>query len=508
MLAACSTVLGIQDLESSGDGAGGTSAGLGGSSSSNGGSGGGTSTGSGGQSGIQGGMSQGSGGSKSSGGALSVDAGAGGEETGAGGAVSGGKSSRGGSGSGGKANDTKSVHGVVIDAVGQPVADAPVTVDGTTVTTQADGTFELSDVAATYDISVVVSPTVSGSPGKYYWLYQGLTRRDPTLQVYYGVDTREGPLSYTITNGSFETGLRTDIAFGSSSGSFTLAERSMATQQTIVNWSGPEQVSGRAHALRWSVGATKAPTGYKAYKDSPLALSSRAGDSAQLSLNLADSTVTAGEVKGNAGTMAANRQNFMFVRFASHAFISLFSEANVGGDFAYLAPSLPDSVITLAVAQTSAQGGYSLAHKDLTPGGPLATLSVPDAPLLSSPAMNEEGVNANTQFSFSASTTGKVFLFRVDDYDANGGVFVLTTQKQLKIPLFEAKFPLRSGGAQYTWDVQVNGDFATTDAATGANGFQDSFAARYTLLGRTEPSGSLRGAGTFSVSQTRGFKTE
>jgi hypothetical protein len=77
---------------------------------------------------------------------------------------------------------TQVVRGRLIDFYGAPVPNVEITIGASTATTDHAGTFEIADVAPPYDVSFIIT-ILSGPYIKHGWLFKGLTRADPTLQV-------------------------------------------------------------------------------------------------------------------------------------------------------------------------------------------------------------------------------------------------------------------------------------------------------------------------------------
>jgi hypothetical protein len=95
------------------------------------------------------------------------------------------------------AGQTIRVRGKVLNfATSKPGAFLPVMVNGHRTTTDANGTFSVANVLTPYEL-VVVFPK-----DKEAYIYQGLTRPDPTVLDYYirNDDTQESAVTYSFTN--------------------------------------------------------------------------------------------------------------------------------------------------------------------------------------------------------------------------------------------------------------------------------------------------------------------
>lgn len=389
------------------------------------------------------------------------------------------------------------MHGTLIDFLGHKIPNAPVSIGETTVLTDAQGRFSIADVPATYDLFAVVNPAIGGGSGFYGWVYQGLTRRDPTIQVYRGVADRSANAHVTVTNGVFSDTSETRVAFGSPDGSSSMAPNSAeVTILSGLSWYGPTTATGRAHALRWTVDDNGIPTAYDAYVDQIAAGTN--DETIELPITFPNTAVTSAIISGTVtAATAAQRRNFVFARFTTNATMSLIGDWDATDTFSYLVPSLANSVITVAAAAGFTGEGYSVVHKDVSPGTTGIALSIPAPPVATAPA---PGTAVGPSSMFQWASDSKVFVFHAEDRELYRGLFVVTAQKQLKLPVFPAaSFELRSGADHY-WDVEVHRSWQTVDQAAGSNGFQDAFATR-----EESPVGSLRGDGNYSVSARRGF---
>src|SRR5262249_23751379 len=68
------------------------------------------------------------------------------------------------------------VHGKLVDPWGHPISGYTIIVGTASAVTQTDGTFTAMNVVAPYDVKLVAET------GR--WAFVGLTRSDPTLQIY------------------------------------------------------------------------------------------------------------------------------------------------------------------------------------------------------------------------------------------------------------------------------------------------------------------------------------
>lgn len=407
-------------------------------------------------------------------------------------------------GSGGTAGMSNTVHGKVVDIFGHGVANAPVTIGSTVVATDANGAFTIEDVSAEYDVSAIVSPPIYGGMGVYTWIYQGLTRRDPTLQVLRGVATQNTTIHATISGGSFNDDEKTVLGFGTPDGSGSF-EQDYAEVQHLSGfggWYGPTQTSGHFHALRWKF-SDSLPAVYEAYATGLVALSAAGTDQTDLPIDLSPSTVNVATISGSVTSpTTTDRSNYVSVAFTDKATIPLVDGDDGPNTFSYTVPQLTGSKISVAaVAGTYYSYPYALAHKDVDPGTANISLSIPTPPTLVAPVAGVADVTSDTPFVWIGDA--KVFLFHVDSPQAyNEGVYIVTSKKQVQIPNLNGSFPLRGNAEPYVWTVEVHNNLQSVDEATAATGFLDSY--RYDF---EEPEGTRRGDGSFAISTARDLTT-
>ena len=167
--------------------------------------------------------------------------------------------------SGGTSN---TVHGKVLDYLHHTVPGVMVEIGGKTASTDSTGAFSIDDVAATYDVLLTVNANVLNTDTRISWQVQGLTRRDPTLHVYRGLNDRFGSMLMHVTNVTFPLATDQKITMGWSgaNGDFGDDLDSADTDELSLQWVGPAMTLGTAHALRFSyAGAQDLPTDYLAH---------------------------------------------------------------------------------------------------------------------------------------------------------------------------------------------------------------------------------------------------
>jgi hypothetical protein len=502
---ACTSMLGIEDLHEdpkpgegdNGGGSGGSSgsSGKGGASGSSGKGGASGSSGKGGTSGEAGGGGTDTGGSGGTSG-TSGEAGGGGTDTGG----------KGGSSTGGTGGDT-TVRGRVITTWNQPIPNVTVMIGEAEADTNADGEFEIPEVADTYDAKFVVNYDAYGSIRTYGWAYLGLTRRDPTLQVYNGLTVRSGDIAVTPQNLTSSTNRKLALALGSADG-----ENSYSVPlpggygQVGATWQGPDTTNVTAHGLLYEQDSNSLPTVYNSY-DEVLGVLSETTKATFL-LDLPDDTVGAGTVSGTVTSPSSSeRTNYVFLRFQSNGIMKLvehYGSTLTPGSFTYNVPSVAGSSIEVgAVEGDPSFGAAALVHKDrIAAGATSIALAIPTPPQQVAPAEGISNVTGSTIFTWTSQA--HAFVWNAENIEPSspyGGLYIVTGEKRVSIPEFGNGFTLLPGDL-YNWRVQVHGDPATVDDLAGEDGFADSWAPW-----ADGPNNPKRGDGSFTISAGRTFTT-
>jgi hypothetical protein len=538
MVASCASLLGIEDVHTSEDGgpsgsggaAGTTSAGTSGSPGASGSAVGGSSSG--------GSNGAGTAGTSGSAGASAGTAGSGPDASATGGA--GGSSIEGGSDRGGAAGQlpsdagtdrkesgagesgsTITVHGTVIDFWRHRVPGVAVYLGGTTAATDATGQFTFTNVTPPYDIGLAVRyGLIQYGGSEDAWLYRGLTRPDPTLQVKDGiVGGSSGPNTWKFQNfpaRSNDAGTvpRTiGISFGSPDGiwSETFTDPDGTDRgPTNISFEGTTMSAGTAHALLWEGPPTGqiSPTRYVAYDQQSLTLDETSQKS--VTFNMTADNTAAAQVTGSVNPAFAGAiQIDGYVRFDDGSPIHIVQASNAGTTFQMLMPTIPGSSITVsALIGSTPDGPFTVAHLDgLTPGQAGVQLNVPAPVSLVAPAAGATGVGPATMFQWSASpSVARVTLYCKGPLDTDGyTTFNVVTQD------YKAELPNLGGATGIawpkakgcTWDVEIHGSYATVDAAAGATGYFDPLSWRY----YGELLGPKRDNGLFSESSSWGLTT-
>jgi hypothetical protein len=513
VLAGCGSLLGIEELSSeggdasTGDPDGGGGAGRGGNSGNGGRGGSGGSAGRSGNGGSGGGAGEGEAGAGNGGSGNAGASGNGGMggEAGTDAAGSGGSDPEdGGVDSGPPGSPT--VTGRVIDYYRNPIKDVVVKIGESMTTTNASGEFTVEEVAATYDVALTVSAKRYGAtkPEISAWLFVGLTRRDPTLQVYRGQPLVSGNVMIT-TNNTFPlpSNDELELAFGSAYGEYNTSPSGMLYNPSF-SWEGPDAINGTVHALRWTnaAGPPAVPSMYLAHQEQAVGLNVTTAAAITLDLSSA-APLPSSTVAGTATSPSfADRINAVYLRYSDNASIQLVSDYTAPETFSYTVPSgIANSAIVVATTVNSpSYAPFAVAYKDaITPGTTGIAIAVPNPATLLSPGGGSSNITNNDTFKWTGDED-QVYVFHAESVDFFESYWVVTNAKEAHLPSPPTtNLPLLAN-AQYVWSVSTHIPKATVDEATGPEGFLDAYC--YGTI-----AGPSRGHGSHTVSAKFLFTT-
>ena len=443
----------------------------------------------------------------------------GGQNTGSGGTgTQGGAGNQGGnSAAAGATGASTSVKGHVIDFWGHALSNVSVEVAGKASSTDAQGAFSFDSVPNEYDASLVVIFNVNGRIKTRAWVYQGLTRRDPTLQIYEGLGERGTQVDVLPNNPSTLTGSRTlSISFGGPDGASQKTDVSGAgISAAHLAWQGPQVTQEFAHALIWEPDPNSDfPAQFIAFDTTQVGLTDtsdiiQAHGSA--SFNLSADTIPSGTIAGTVpGSGFTARFNNVFLRYTSNAVIKLLADKSKTAGFSYLIPGIPDSTATLVAGEGDVYTELGVTHKDgLVPNTSGLSLSIPTPArdLAVTPNTDLTKVSASTQFSFKPGGSANapfVATFAYGDNSVHDDIlFVVSAKAPFKLPkVVNGAYTLPPGGP-YIWRIETHGAPASVDAMAGPSGFLDTLSNSYNA---DEPSGPRTGDGFYTLSKPTELK--
>lgn len=388
------------------------------------------------------------------------------------------------------------VKGRVIDFWGNPVPNLDINIEGKHAYTDDDGRFEIAAEAETYDVSFVVE--LANPVTIYGWRFEHLTRRDPTLQIYTGLEARETTM---LTTFSTELSSNELVGLGMGTENANISSLMDGPVYLTPDWRGPTQTLANLHAIWWSVDeATELPTAYLGYYADSLALSD--SQDAEVLLDFEAARLDVGNVAGNiAYESAVARNNSVYVQFQDGASIQLVDDSNPASpeEFLYLAPSLPNASLVVAASEGEGWGAsYAMTHRRGIAAGTLdVELDLPFPPKQSRPVVGDTSITWDTEFSWTLQEAGnQVVLIHVEDVAYMQGLYIVTDRPTTHLPTFDS-FELRKGG-EHLWEVETHMACATMDDCAGADGFLDPLVDASSGIAKWARDGSYTTSGTRS----------
>lgn len=415
----------------------------------------------------------------------------------------------GGEGAGGSPNPvTSTVAGHVIDMWGHKLANIPVRIGDAVTSTDEEGAFTLDDIPETYDASVLTTYSINAFDRTFAFVYQGLSRRDPTLQVIRGYSPTFGKVLITQKNAVVAADQTISVTIAGKDGNNDLTGLDGTDKSATVAWeNGDKATQTTAHGLFWQEDGTSGlPTSYLAYASAPVLLTENA--TANFSLDLKNGSLDAGQLQGTVTPGSkTDRANFVYLHFTTGATMQLVDDYTGPNTFSYLVPSIPGSTITVTATEGDnsgvTDGFFALARVTGLSPTSKPTLKVPLPATLTSPGPNATGVTTQTKFAFQAPASNPgPFVVHIDSGTYRGGVFIITTQKQVSVPDNLAGDLTLEKNTEHNWNVSTHGKFASVDAMASPAGFIQPFE-----MYNDYPEGPLQEDSEFTRSATRYFTT-
>lgn len=404
----------------------------------------------------------------------------------------------------GEASDTSAppvlsgpVKGRVIDFWGNAVPNLDIEIEGKHATTGDEGTFEIDAEGETYDVSFVVE--IANPHTVYGWRFEHLSRRDPTLQIYSGLEARETTMLTTFSSELAANDL-VGLGLGMENANYST---SLSTPTYLTpDWRGPAQTLANLHAVWWSADEeSELPTAYVGYYETSVALSE--ADDSEVVLEFESGRLNVDNVAGTVAYQSeVARANAVYVQFQDGASIQVVDDDNPTSSesFTYLAPSLPNASLIVAASEGEGYGAsYAMSHqRGIAPGTLDVSLALPLPPKHGRPVVGDAAVTWDTEFSWTLQETdNKVVLIHVEDVSYMQGLYIVTDRPTTHLPTF-GSFELRKGG-EHLWELETHMECATTDECAGDQGFLDP------LINASSGIAKWARHGSYTASGTRGF---
>lgn len=392
------------------------------------------------------------------------------------------------------------VTGTIIDYRGRKLPGVSVRIADQQTTSDAAGQFTFANAASSYDVTLLIQTTIRNNTASLVWQFQGLHRRDPTLQVYRALPERYGEVMIHASNVTFPLASGQTIYTGWSSqdGDFSLEIDSADTHYLSPMWSGPMMTTGTAHAFLVST-AEGVPTEYLAYASASSVLMT-ADMTGEVTYDLGAAKPATDSVAGTVtGPSLGQRRNEVYLRFAGDdCALQLVNQWNAVDSFNFPVPSLPDTKLTVVAKSIATPGGIAAAYAEVEAGGPALTLEMPPLPTLAAPDDAKANVDGSSMFQWNSDA--RVFLLSARAVDNFDSVYVVTEAKQTRLPIGAELGYTPRANAAFEWTVEVHDAYASIDEATGPTGHLSAYATD-TIRG------PRRGAGQYAQSVPRVFTT-
>jgi hypothetical protein len=342
------------------------------------------------------------------------------------------------------------------------------------------------------------------------YFYQGLKRRDPTLQVYQGLSEQSQTADVTFSGtDQSATGTRTiSLSLAGPDGAFELRDAPKPALSRLVKWLGVANTQEQAHALVWQNNATSGlPEGYYAYATAPLMLSSATTAHVALGLSLLPSTIPSSALTGTVTPARfSDRTDSVSVRFSSGATMRLVSNTPTSDTFSYLVPTLTDGTITFAAGEgcSPTSIGCGIVHKSgLAGGGAALSVQIP-SPVTNLTLAPATAVDQNTVFSWmpGVGSGGPFVSMLINGTSGNDRLYVISSQHSFKLPtVLNGTYSLVHGES-YRWQIETHGNPASVDDMAGPLGFIDAFSTNHSDF---SPLGNRPGDGAYTLSGAKFF---
>jgi hypothetical protein len=365
------------------------------------------------------------------------------------------------------------------------------------VTSGAGGVFTFSDVTPPYDLYTFADGGSTSSPTPTVFLFDGLTRPDPTVSA-----PATSTLTFLIACGIIApcpssavsgtktgTGNNTDpVVFAWTNGGFSGTLAAAGTYSGTVSWSSGSTNQGFLHALQLTRKASGAPNTFLGYARSGQVTLT---DGTPATINLAFASVNStaaltGTVNGPAGYPSPSISLMQQFGTTQAALWQTNTTTTVDATFPLIAAAGGSSLF----ATSSLNGGTSQFVQPLT-----ATVDVnftmPAAAVLDQPIDAATAVTTSTHFTW-ASAPSTINEFNLSTGTPTRAAYkVFTTASDITIPVVpELALPANQ---TFSWRVVAYGPNATIDEAAAANELEAVSSADYAGPAHAQ---------TFSVSRT------
>lgn len=367
--------------------------------------------------------------------------------------------------------DAMAIRGTVVDSYRRPVPGAWVWIDAQSVQTDENGQFGFDSATSVYDLTLTVSHTnASGAPLREAWRYEGITRRDPTIQCLSGFGYRNANIQLHVALDGFPqpAGPYLVAAFGSRDyGMGWWVDRADFVPPTL-SWFGPDlETTGNLHALLYQTDNTGIPIGYHAHTALPAQLGNTTTD---VTLSFPAGQIPSIRLSGQvSGPHERARNDLLVQHFADGTELTVPLSIQSLDTFSYLAPRLPDSSTTVVMREGSLSPPYAAAViEGVTSDRGDLSLEIPRTPQLTAPGDGKSGVDETTAFSWTLSEPRVAMLVAYGSSLADI-LYVVTANTEAQLPTGAAFGYTVPAATSFTWYVYTRDATSIDDVTADAS---------------------------------------
>ena len=288
----------------------------------------------------------------------------------------------------------------MLDYDQQPVSGVALEIGGKVTTTDANGNFKVSGVAAKYD-AYVIAQVAPGAGTNEAYIYEGLSDREKDFYV-----TPQGPARSAKIRGVLSGGAGFPLPAGHAA-SLVVTEYNTKSsvmgstyELTNLTWQGSKQRMLTLGALSWTTDAAGLPNSYDGYGEKKLAVSDGASlgaiDGSTPATNITLAPVESRSVSGTLDLPDGCTPN-VFMRVEGNEIID---DPVHSTSFSYVTPIVPEHPTTLSVRCEFADSSFSWSKVTLGVKNPLA-LRVPAPTVESLPIDGASNVSNDTVFAWT-----------------------------------------------------------------------------------------------------------
>jgi hypothetical protein len=385
---------------------------------------------------------------------------------------------------------TGPINGTLLSIDGVPLTST-VEINGVVATADVNGHFTLPDPGPVY--TATLSFKQESFSVRSFVVFQGLTRRDPTLEMPVELATSSATVSGFVANsgagladGRLAFAPKAVIGVNASVG--TVIRDGGAFGPTDIAFPGAAQ-TGQLIFFQHTYDDAGAVNGYPA-----VAINQNVGLSATGSFNEffdASAPSGVGSISGAVNAPAAGgwvvSETSLQAIFAKSTPINL--ESKPVSVFSFLAPNINGVALMVNSTASDTAGEISTAWKtNLSVETSGVALTLPTAPVVASPAPNSSVSLATATFAYH-NVTGVAFATLQCESAAAGAdggpagtnyiVHVVTTAPSIVAPQDPAlSLSLPPSASPCSFRVAAMSAYASVDDAAGPRGYADSFASR------------------------------